>query len=136
MKRFSLWLASVILTTQAFGADTAYQFGSSDESLQWFPAFATRQGPGWTVRLHGLITEDEKRTSISRLSQKLLGFSSEELGPVERTRFEETTQRFMSDDEGGKDIKVQIDSRTFDLGETERNGHFAGTIFLEEKLFP
>ncbi len=135
MRRFHFLIAVGLLFFASVRADSSYNFPASDESLHWFPALATPQSNGWTITLHGLITEEEKRPAVSWLSRKLLGFSAEELGPSERKSFEERTRRFFSDDQRGKKIEIRIGGHSFDLGKTARNGHFTKNIFLPNELF-
>ena len=131
IRRLGVLLALIffLLPVAAFAADKSL---ANREQLLWFPALATPQQEGWNVSISGLITEDEKHPAISWLARRLLGFSHEELGPLERAIFSARTQRFLADDERGKRIEVEFLGKRHKLGRTGRNGHFSGKIVLPQ----
>ena len=102
------------------------------EHIQWFPALATPEDDHWKMSFSGLVTENESRPAIAWLSKKLLGFSSEDLGPEEKAIFRERTRRFFADDETWKRMKVEILDKNHDFGRTGLNGHFRKTINLSK----
>ncbi len=106
-----------------------------DESVILFPGIARpAKGGGWEVEIHGCIFEPEEdsawRKSVIDLLRVALGVGDD---PDEQLMLERRLRPFLVDNERGKILKVKLCGKTRELGASEPNGHFRGTVRLTDE---
>ncbi len=104
-----------------------------DETVIFYPTYAhpSKDGKSWRVRLHGIIYELEegsKKCSVL-LSAIRKSVKIEKNSPEAKT-FEQRTRLFLVDNEGGKEIAVQLGRHRVKCARSGSNGHFAGHAIL------
>jgi len=113
----------------------------ADERVMFFPTFAVEgNGASWTAHVHGWIYEpetgnarDELSRALSKLIAQRFGLSREVLlkDSVEAAQhFERRATPFFVDNERGKRIAVTVAGASAITEESEKNGHFVGTVAL------
>jgi phosphatidate phosphatase APP1 len=115
----SLLLALLLLPSSALGA--------SDEVLVLFPTYAAANGEKATLTVRAWVYEPEEDSTKRRLFVDELALLLD-VKQAKRPIFDRRTRSFLVDNERGKRVRVEIDGQTFDIGETEADGHAERTI--------
>ena len=104
-----------------------------DEVVVFYPTCAhlDSQGKTWIVPIHGVIFEPEgnslKRTLLVEGIRRQLDVES---GTPEAEVFDRRARLFLVDHERGKEISIRLSSRTYRVGKSGANGHFAANVRL------
>ncbi len=132
MKKLLFLLLVCFLQSIPFSAS-----GSSikdDETIIFFPTNAALDADGkvWVVPVHGWIFEKEedsfwRKVTIDSLSGTLEVEPDDASWPI----YEKRTQMFLVDNERGKEIEVELSGKRTEMGESEANGHFYGTVYVD-----
>lgn len=125
--------AALLAWSSLHAADSATKL-NADESITLFPGLSWRDpaGAGWLIEFHGWVYEQEPRRVTVAVLQKLLGLRLEDLNAEEQRYFKERSRWFLVDNERAKNLVVRLGGMTFDLGETESDGHVKKTIAITE----
>ncbi len=99
-------------------------FLKPDEQVVLYPTLGWRVKDGWQVEIHGRVFESGK----SPVLQHALGIDEKELSPDERDIFISRARLFFDDSERGKQISVAVRDQTYELQQSQANGHFDGRI--------
>lgn len=106
------------------------------ESIMFFPSFGcqTNGGRGWKIEVCGAIIEPDKirvhKKLLLRILRRVLKATPEEL---EGEIYQERIRAFAASTKRGKRVAIRIGSRQFRLQKkTKRNGHFRGTLRLDQ----
>jgi phosphatidate phosphatase APP1 len=113
----------------------------SDEHIMFFPTFAVQgNGASWTAHVHGWIYESETGAARDELSRALAKLIAQRFGLSRQTLLEDSVEAaqhferraapFFVDNERGKRIAVTVAGASGTTEESEKNGHFAGTVAL------
>ena len=105
----------------------------SDEEVLLFPTSAYREQSHWIIPIHGWIFEPEQ-DSLWRhpLVQTLSAYFGK--SALESSLFQARIRWFLVDNERGKTLQVRIDDALYTLQSSAANGHFRGTVELENAL--
>ena len=107
---------------------------SSDETVVFFPAYATQGAAGgpWRVHLHAWVFELEPESLLRSKTLKVLASRLEATdSDLASELFRKRAQYFIADNERGKEIDITIGNRKFVLGPTEPNGHLVSSFELD-----
>jgi phosphatidate phosphatase APP1 len=137
MKRAWQILSPLLVTccgaSFSWGEDGGVSTVKPDEHIIFFPTDASLSDDGqtWLVPVHGWIFEPEDTDVLRRAAlktlQKALGLDPTQ--PSTRT-FEKRARFFLVDNERHKRIVIRIGETTHQLGPSDRDGHFAGTVSM------
>jgi hypothetical protein len=108
---------------------------SDDEVVVFFPTCAhlDEDGRTWTVPIHGIIYEPEVDSRTRGAMVRAIGQMIQvETGTPEANNLDRRVRLFLVDNERGEDISVRIGSKVYEVGTSEPNGHFRGTIRISD----
>lgn len=124
-------LMTVCVGLFSWAEDGGVSAVKSDEQIVFFPTDArlSDDGQSWLVPVHGWIFEPEDTDVLRRAAvkglQKTLGLDPNQ--PSTQT-FEKRARLFLVDNERNKHIVIRIGESTYQLGPSDRDGHFEGTV--------
>lgn len=118
-----------VLCLLAFSGRLASAEIKTDETILFFPSMGSRveDGAAWELDVRGWIYEPEPRGVALAVLRRALGLRNER-DTAEREIFAQRARAFLTDNERGKRIKIQLGGRTYELGATGANGHFSGRL--------
>lgn len=131
-----LLLGLLIAFDQPQGSTDAWRGGAqikSDETVLFFPTAAVLDGNSqvWSMPIHGVIFEPSphswRRRAMIATLRRAMGIDSDS---EESELFDQRVRLFLVDHERGKTISIRIGTRVHEVGVSEENGHFYGTVRL------
>jgi len=118
----------LLVCSPLFAAPTALK---PDEQVFFFPSIARPLTNGaWEVRIHGWAFEYERRPLGVPALSKSLGLDAELTDDADRALFAVRARWFLTDNERGKRVTVQLGERQIAMPVSQPNGHFTTNILL------
>jgi hypothetical protein len=120
-----------LIAWRAAGAQTSDI--SADEEVVFFPTaghFDEARGL-WILPVHGWIFEPERDDVLRRQTLETLRRALDLPRDAEVTeRFRQRTSLFLVDNERGQRLRIRLGDRAHEVGTSQPNGHFRGTVTL------
>lgn len=105
----------------------------ADEEVVFYPSCGhfDEEAKTWSVPIHGIIYEPEhdsrRRNALLASIRKMMEMDSEDL---KSQYLDRRLRLFLVDNERGQEIQIRIGDAVFEVGTSEPNGHFYGTLCL------
>ncbi len=107
---------------------------SNDEQIVFYPTSGARVAGGtiWGLEIHGCVYEAEGRRLTLAAFREALELNDVKLSPAETAIFNQRARLFLVDNERGHRVVAHVGTREINLGESAPNGHFGGTVWMNE----
>ena len=119
--------------TRAYGDIMGTSTLKRDETVVFFPTYGSRgqDSTTWTIEIHGMVYEEEKdsfrRNALLKWLVDRLDLDQDEL---KSELFTQRARAFLVDHERNKAISIRLGQQSFELNETEANGHFKSILSI------
>lgn len=117
------------------GMTNDYSAIKPDEDILFYPTYSF-EAPGGSVicRIHGHIFEKEENSVIRKaITHSIAEALEDEKDEDENNPYiDERIRPFLYDNEGGKEICIQLDGKGYMLPESESNGHILSALSLRQ----
>jgi len=121
-------IVALLVSLSATAATPALKPG---EQVFFFPTIARPVTNGaWEVRIHGWAFEYERRPLGVPVLRKSLGLDDEMDGDADKALFATRARWFLTDNERGKRVTVQLGERQVPMPVSQPNGHFSTNVLL------
>ncbi|MEI6241469.1 MAG: phosphatase domain-containing protein [Planctomycetia bacterium] len=104
--------------------------------IVFFPTYATREPEGgrWRAVVAGMVTRplplrSRRRTMAMAVLKRLLDLDEEQ---ADSSVFQRRAEAFLFQRVAGQSVRVAVGGRVYDVGQTDRTGHFQAVIDVDD----